>query len=184
MTDQLVEIGRRLAGLREIMQYTPADMAQKLNVSEAEYARYERGEVDFSFSFLYNAAGILNVDVFDLISGESPKLSSYSLVRAGQGYSIERRKAYGYKHLAYTFRDKKAEPFLVTVEPKPDDGEPTPHSHEGQEFNYVLSGRILVRINEQVLSLGPGDSLYYDSTALHSMQAEGETAVFLAVVIK
>ena len=183
MTEQLIEIGARLSGMREIMEFTAAQMAEKLKVSETEYISYEKGESDFSFSFLYNAANILGVDVLDLISGETPKLSAYTIVRAGEGYDITRRKAYVYKHLAYTFRQKKAEPFLVTVEPK-DEEKPALHTHDGQEFDYMLSGSMQFYLNDMITTLNTGDSIYYDSSLPHAMKANGATAQFLAVVIK
>ncbi len=75
MTEQLIEIGKRLLTLREIMEISQEDMAEKMEMDLTAYDAFEKGEKDFSFSFLYNAAGILDVDVLDLISGESPKLS-------------------------------------------------------------------------------------------------------------
>jgi len=181
--EQLLEIGARLAGLREIVGFTPAGMAGKMNISEEEYSRYERGEVDFSFSFLYNAANLLGVDVLDLMSGESPKLSGCCLVRGGKGFDIARRKAYEYKHLAYTFRDKKAEPFLVAVEPKPGET-PKLHAHEGQEFDYMLEGAMTFYLGDKRMTLNAGDSVYYDSAIPHAMGADEKTARFLAVVMK
>ena len=181
--EQLAEIGARLAGLREIIGFTPGEMAMKMKMPEAEYIKYESGEVDFSFSFLYNAANLLGVDVLDLMSGESPKLSVCCLVRKGEGYDIARRKAYEYKHLAYTFRGKKSEPFLVSVEPKPD-GEPALHSHDGQEFDYMLEGSMTFLLGDKRMALNAGDSVYYDSSVPHAMKADGQTARFLAVVMK
>ena len=185
MTEQLIEIGRRLSALRDIMELTPADMAGKLSITEAEYAAYEAGEKDFSFSFLYSAAGLLGVDVFDIMSGESPKLSRCTVVRSGGGYSIDRREAYDYKHLAFTFRNKKAEPFMVTIEPKDSETEPDKHAHEGQEFNYVVSGGIKFYLDDEVYELCEGDSVYFDSGNKHAMRAAGnKPAKFLAVVMK
>jgi quercetin dioxygenase-like cupin family protein len=184
MTEQLKEIGARLGGLRDIFDISAEKMAQNMKMSVDEYAAYESGQRDFSFSFLQNAAQIFNVDVVDIISGESPKLTKCALVRNGAGYDIERRKAYDYKHLAFTFSNKKAEPFLVTVEPK--EGEtPTLHSHEGQEFDYMLSGTMEVHFDDIVYELSEGDSVYFDSGVPHAMKAVGnQAAKFLAVVIK
>ncbi|MDL2273107.1 XRE family transcriptional regulator [Oscillospiraceae bacterium OttesenSCG-928-G22] len=184
MTEQLREIGRRLAALRDILELSAAEMANRLEMTEEEYLAYERGERDFSFSFLYNAAGVLGVDVLDLMSGESPKLSVCTVVRGGGGYEIERRKAYKYKHLAFTFRDKKAEPFLVTVEPKAEET-PVLHGHAGQEFNYMVKGSMQFMIGDMSYELAEGDSVYFDSGVPHAMRAlGGESATFLAVVMK
>jgi quercetin dioxygenase-like cupin family protein/DNA-binding XRE family transcriptional regulator len=183
MTEQLLEIGNRIKELRDILDITIEKMAKDMNVSIDEYLSYESGQKDFSFSFLQNAANIFGVDVVELISGESPKLSKCALVRKGEGYDITRRKAYDYKHLAFTFAKKKAEPFMVTVEPKENE-ELTRHSHEGQEFNYMVSGAMEFHFENIVYELNEGDSVYFDSGVPHAMKAAGGTAKFLAVVIK
>ena len=184
MTEQLSEIGGRLSALREIMDITAEEMAERMKISVGEYNLYERGERDFSFSFLYNAANILGVDVLDIISGESPKLKKCAVVRKNQGYDIMRREAYGYKHLAFTFSNKKAEPFMVTVEPKAGE-EIKLHWHEGQEFNYMVSGNMEFYLDNIVYELSEGDSVYFDSGVPHAMRALGnQPAKFIAVVIK
>jgi quercetin dioxygenase-like cupin family protein len=183
MTEQLQEIGARLGALRDIFDISVEKMAQKMKISVDEYSAYERGQRDFSFSFLQNAALIFSVDVVDIISGESPKLTKCALVRKGEGFDIERRKAYDYKHLAFTFSHKKAEPFMVTVEPKQSEA-PTLHSHDGQEFDYMLSGKMEFHFDNIVYELNEGDSVYFDSSVPHAMKAAGTQAVkFLAVVI-
>ncbi|MFZ5973884.1 MAG: helix-turn-helix domain-containing protein [Bacillota bacterium] len=185
MTEQLVEIGQRLRALREIIGLSEEQMAAQCGLDVKALQEYERGERDFSFSFLYSAANILGVDVVDLMSGDSPKLSICSMVKDGEGYEIERRKAYNYKHLAYTFRNKKAEPFMVEVEPKDIGEKPVQHAHEGQEFNYVVEGRMEFFLGDIVYILEAGDSVYFDSGVPHAMKAlGGKKTRFIAVVIK
>ncbi len=183
MNDQIKDIGIRLASLRDDCGFTTAEMAEKLGVDVITYEAYESGDKDFSFSFIYNAADILGVDVLDLISGDQPTLSMCSMVKKGKGYSVQREEEYDYKHLAYTFRNKKAEPFLVTI--TPDDEAPVLHGHEGQEFNYVISGRVRFYIGDISYELEEGDSVYFDSSVPHAEQAMGDTqAQFIAVVVK
>ena len=182
MTEQLTDIGRRLSALRNIAEMPPETFCEKTGVTTQELSDYEAGKKDFSFSFLYNAARVLGVDVIDLISGDSPRLSDWCLVRKGEGYAIDRRAAYKYSHLAFTFRDKKAEPFLVTVEPK--DETPVLHSHDGQEFNWLVEGRMRFYIAGAELDLESGDSVYFNASIPHAMKAlDGARAQFLAIVI-
>jgi transcriptional regulator with XRE-family HTH domain len=184
MTDQLREIGRRLAELMDIQGVSREELASKCGVSVEQIEAYERGESDFSFSFLHKAANVLGVDVVDLISGDSPKLSGCCLTRAGEGYAIERRSVYNYKHLAFTFRKKLAEPFMVTTEPRDDNNAPDPHSHVGQEFNFMLEGRMRLFIENISYDLEPGDSVFFDSSQAHDMRAlDGKPARFLALVM-
>ncbi|MCL2080782.1 MAG: XRE family transcriptional regulator [Oscillospiraceae bacterium] len=189
MTEQLKEIGGRLSALREIEDLTKERFAVKCGVSVELLEEYESGERDFSFSFLYNAANILGVDVVDLMSGDSPKLSACCLTRAGEGYAIDRRAAYSYRHLAFTFKKKLAEPFMVTVDPSAAaDGGVTPpelHAHGGQEFNLLVSGRMRFFLETLVYDLNEGDSIYFDASRPHAMRAlDGKPARFLAVVMQ
>ena len=184
MTEQLIDIGQRLADLRQIQGYTAEDFARRMEITTEDLAAYEKGENDFSFSFLYNSAGVLGVDIMDLMSGDSPRLSTCCLVRGGGGYAVDRNKAYSYKHLAFTFRDKAAEPFMVTVEPTPDGAAPEKHTHEGQELEYMVSGRTRFFLGETFYDLEPGDSVYFDSSVPHAISAlDGKPATFLAVVM-
>jgi transcriptional regulator with XRE-family HTH domain len=183
MTEQLVEIGRRLSALRDIMGVSREEMAEVLGISLTEYLAYEKGEAEFSFSFLYNAAKHLGVDIVDIISGGSPNLSTCSVVRKGEGYSVSRMGTYDYKHLAFTFVNKKAEPFMVTVDPKAD-GEQL-HTHSGQEFNYVVSGQLEFHHDNKVYVLNEGDSVYFDAGFSHTVKALGKKpAQFIAVVVR
>ena len=184
MTEQLMEIGERLRALRNIMDISAGTMAERMNLDIAEYMAYEQGDRDFSFSFLFNAAGILGVDIVDIISGDTPRLTTCSLIRRGEGYHIVRQQAYDYRHLAFTFAGKKAEPFMVTVEPSGDE-EVNPHSHNGQEFNYMVSGSLEFYLDNMMYVLEEGDSVYFDSGISHAMRARsGQPAQFIAVVIK
>ena len=185
MSDIIQEMAKRIRSLREMEDISQESMAARLNMPLEEYQSYEAGERDFSFSAMYNIANELGVDVVDIMTGDSPKLSSACMVRKGEGFKIDRRKAYDYRHLAFTFRNKKAEPFMVTVEPQADDTQPQLHAHEGQEFNYVVEGSLALYIGEVVYYLEAGDSLYFNSGIPHAMRAlGGKRAQFLAVVMK
>ena len=156
-----------------------------MDLDLAKYLKYERGEEDFSFSFLSNAAEVLGVDVVELITGDAPKLTICSLVRKGGGYDIQRNAAYDYKHLAFTFKNKLAEPFMVTESSFDSPVLPILHKHEGQEFNYVVSGSMEFHLGEMTYVLEEGDSVYFDSSIPHAYKALGRApAKFLAVVIK
>lgn len=182
MTEQLKEMGMRMTELREVMGYTAVEVAERLGIPESEYLEYEKGEKDFSFSTMYNVAKIFNIDVVNLLDGDAPQLTSCALVRKGQGFEISRNKCYEYRHLAYTFKNKMAEPFMVTVAPTTTEVEP--HAHEGQEFNYIVSGKLKFDFGDISYELEEGDSVYFDSSIPHAEVAVGnKPAKFLAIVI-
>ena len=161
--NQIQMIAMRIADLREILGMSQEEVARKSQVPLEDYEAYERGEKDFSFSNLFNIAETLGVDISDLLTGESPKLRGYILTR---------------------FSRKLAEPFIVTVEKDQPGVVKQAHSHEGQEFDYVLEGYLRIILGGNELLLAPGDSVYYDSSLPHVMYAPEGDCRFIAVVIK
>ncbi|MDO4563580.1 MAG: XRE family transcriptional regulator [Clostridia bacterium] len=183
MSDQIKKVAMRLADLREIEGLTTEQMSEKFNVSKETYESYESGEVDIPVSFLYAVAGTLKVELADLLSGDAPRLKIYQYVKNGKGFKVERSKQYDYLHLAYNFAHKKAEPFLVTVSAAKENEPISTNSHPGQEFDYCLSGKILININNTDITLEEGDSIFYDSSYPHGMKAlGGKDAKFLAII--
>ncbi|MDR1336925.1 MAG: cupin domain-containing protein [Tannerella sp.] len=184
MNEQIKQIAERLAGLRDVLEIGVEEMAGVCNLSADEYLRLESGTVDISVSVLHRIAQAYGIELTVLMFGDEPKMSSYFVTRKGKGVAVERTKAYKYQSLAAGFSKRRADPFLVTVHPKPD-GEPMYlNTHAGQEYNYVISGRLLFRINGKDLTLEEGDSVYFNSELPHGMRAlDGQTVTFLAVIM-
>lgn len=182
--EQIQLIAIRIRDLRDISGLSTQEMSDRTGIDLTEYEAYESGKSDFSFSHLFNIAEVLGVDISDLLTGESPRLHGYVLTRDGQGLQFNRRKQYEYQHLAYNFRDKLAEPFIVSVRQDEDGIEKQAHSHDGQEFDYMLQGTLKIVLGGNELYLKPGDSIYYDSQIPHVMYAVDGDCRFIAVVVK
>lgn len=186
METKIAEIAQRIRGMREILEISVEDMAQRTDVTVAEYQEYETGAKDYSFTFLYECAKAFGIDVVELLTGENPKLGAYSVVRSGKGLPIRRRKSFTYQHLAYRMKNKLAEPFLVTAPYLEEEQSQPIHltHHEGQEMDYVLKGSLKVQVDDHIEVLGEGDTIFYNSGHPHGMIATGGSdCVFLAVVI-
>ena len=186
MSDQLIQIADRIRDLREILEISVEEMASAAGLSTEEYIVQESGERDFSFTLLYSIANKLRVDISDLISGESPKLNIYSVTRKGGGEALNRRKEYTYEHLFHSFKARKSETFIVTVEYDPEKETPTAlYNHEGQELNYILEGTLHLFVGDHDEILHEGDAILFDATRHHAMAAmNGKRAVFLCNVAR
>ena len=182
MEEQIKQIADRIKGLRDSLDITIEEMAERCNRIPDEIRLYEAGKTDIPMSFLFEVAQQFNISTSTLISGEEPRMTSYFLTRFGKGKSVERNKAYKYQALASGFKLPKAEPFEVIVEPNEEDMHL--NSHEGEEFNYVLEGRLSFRINDKSLILNPGDCIYFDSSHPHGMKAlDNQPVKFLAIIL-
>lgn len=187
MEPNIKEVANRIKALREDLDISITEMAEATGRSIDEYSAQESGEQDLSFTFLYKCAEKLGVDVIELLTGENPHLSAYSLIRAADGLSIKRRAGFEYLHKAPHLKNKLAEPFLVTAPYLEEEQDQPIHlsKHVGQELDYIISGRMRFAYENHVEELEAGDTLMYDSGRSHGMIAiGGEPCVFLAIVMK
>ncbi len=182
----LKQIGERLKDLREIFSYSTEYTAKALDVSEQIYIESENGERDLPISFLHKAAKLFEVDITDIILGEAPTLSLYHVAHLDDGLPVEHREGFAYRNMAYLFKDRRVEPFIV-VAPYSEAAQNAPISlsvHDGQEFDLVLKGTLKMVVNEKTEILHAGESIYLNSKYPHGMIAvDGEDCEFLAVVI-
>ncbi len=184
MKEKMKEIGLRIIELRELSDISIQDMADYLEIPLENYQEYEDGKKDIPASVLFEIAQKMGVDMGLLLTGEETRMHIFSVTRKGKGVEVGRRKQYQYENLAEKFIHKKAEPFIVTVEPKGEGAKPSTNTHPGQEFNYMLEGSLKIYIHDNEIILNEGDSIFFDSSYEHAMESlENKPARFLAIVM-
>lgn len=186
MNYHVKEIAERIRALREILDISTEEMAKATEISHEDYLKYESGDVDMSIAFMYNCAKHLGVEVTDILEGNSPTLSSFTITRAGKGLKTSKSSDFEYTHLAPLFKNKKVEPFLVTAYYKEDEQNKPIHLnyHNGQEVDIIKSGYLKMQVGDHVEIACAGDVLYYDSSTPHGMIATGGAdCEFYAIVI-
>jgi quercetin dioxygenase-like cupin family protein len=184
MKEKIKEIAQRISELRELSEISKEEMAEYLNIPLNIYIEYEDASSDIPASILFEIAHKLNVDMGLLLTGEETRMNIFTVTRKNKGVNVERRKQYHYENLAEKFIHKKAEPFIVTVEPQQYISKPNTNSHPGQEFDYVVEGSLKFYIHDNEVILNKGDSIFFDSSYNHAMEAlDNKTAKFLAIVL-
>ncbi len=185
-TGKLLEVAKRIREMREIVGLSTIEMAAKTEVTVAEYEQYENGELDFPFSFIHKCSLAFGIGITDLLEGKSALLSSYTITRKGEGQQTAKENGIEIHNLAPMFRNKIAEPHWVCYEYSEELQNKPIHlaTHSGQEFDYVLSGRLKIQVGDNVEYLNAGDSIYYNSSEPHGMIAvDGANCNFVAVVL-
>jgi transcriptional regulator with XRE-family HTH domain len=180
MQDNLAQIPARIKELREILEISAMDMARETGMPLETYNKYESGELDIPISVLYKISAHLGVDATVLLTGEDPKMDTASVCRAGKGVRVERFPGYEFWSLAYNFKDRTLEPLLVYLSPSKAPAAPV--THAGQEFNYVLEGKVKVTVGQREYILEPGDSLYFDAGLPHAQSALGLPSRFITII--
>ena len=186
LDERIIEIAGRIRALREIMGISVEEMATLAEVTVDEYIACEAGEGDLTFAFIYKCAQALSIDVTELMTGNSPKLRSYTVTRNGGGRIVDHAHGMTYFSLASGFRNRISDPLYVeckydaAAESSPIDLT----THKGQECDIVIKGTLKVQIGDHVELLREGDSVYYNSETPHGMVAAGGTDChFYAIVL-
>lgn len=183
----LIPVGERIKAVREGAGLTLQALAERSGYSSALLNQIENHMVSPPLGALGKIAHALGVKIGDLW-GETAR-EPYAIVRAGDRRQVSRFASkegvsygYTYESLGFGKMDRNMEPFLITLEP-PTVREPKPSVHEGEEFLFVLSGRMEVHLGGHTDVLDPGDSILYDASLPHRVSCvdEGPTKV-LAVI--
>ena len=183
--DSLKDVAQRIKNAREVLGVTEELMAKNTDVSLSDYIAYESGEKDIDFTFIYKCAKCFNVDPTDLLKGTSPKLTSFEVTKCGGGLPIARKAGNEYKNLAPMFKNKTTEPFHVIIPYIEEGDNHEASSHKGQEFDIVIKGQLKITVGKNTKILDAGDSIYYNSTLPHKLEAYGGSDVEIyAMVMK
>lgn len=178
---ELKDLGRRLGGLRDACGFEPAEFAAMLNISTETLSAYEETGYDIPISVLMHAARLCEVDMAVLLTGSSTHLDTYQVVRAGEGRVVNRFPGYHFEDLAYNYNNKIMQPLLVTLDPSEEPAELV--THGGQEFNYVIEGKVLLVFADKEIELDVGDSVYFNPQIPHAQRCgSSQSAVFVTMI--
>ncbi len=186
VTNKLAEVSQRIVELRDIYGFTDEQMAEKAQVSLEEYHAYLDGREDMPFAFVHKCALAFDVEITDLLEGQSAKLSTYNVTRCGEGTTTANEEGILIQNIAPKFKKKLANPYWVKYEYSSElQSKPIEvTTHSGQEFDLVIKGTLKVQIGDNIEVLHEGDSIYYKSSTPHGMIAvDGEDCIFLAMVM-
>ena len=183
----LTPVGERIKQVREQAGLSLQDLAERTGYSAALLNQIENHMVSPPLGALGKIAHALGVRIGDLW-GEGAG-EPYAIVRKGERRQVSRFAskegvAYGYTYesLGFGKKDRHIEPFLITLEP-PTVPNPKPSVHEGEEFLFVLEGRMEVTLAGHTDVLEPGDSILYDASVPHRVTCHGgKPARILAVI--
>jgi quercetin dioxygenase-like cupin family protein/DNA-binding XRE family transcriptional regulator len=184
--DFQVNVGERVRAARKTRSLTLQDISQRTDLDITLLEEIEKGEVAPPLGTVIKLAKALEMRMGYFISGEDYR--PFTIVRRGDRkvisrYDSRKGKRYGYEYesLAPHKKDRHMEPFMVTLEPA--DTEEERSTHDGQEFIYVLEGKMEVRLEKQIHILEPGDAIYYDSTVPHLVKCYGDRKTKILAVL-
>jgi transcriptional regulator with XRE-family HTH domain len=183
-----LNLGQKIKTLRQRKGMSLQQMAEKTNLSEPLLSQIEGEVVAPPVATLLKISRALNVNIGYFFQEEESGKRAV-VVRKTERKQIFRRihedpskVGYYYESLAYPKADKHMEPFQVKFEVKKRE-DLLFFNHKGEEFLFVLEGELEFNYENEIFTLDPGDSLYFDSGFPHAFRALGRKSALAIDVI-
>jgi transcriptional regulator with XRE-family HTH domain len=180
-------IGAKVTTVRGSLGLTREQLAERSGCDVAVIERIEAGDIVPSLAPLIKISRALGVRLGTLLDDDTQV--GPVVTRADEAASVARLKSLetgtaagtlDFFSLAEGKNARHMDPFLIDVNPAID---AALSGHEGEEFLFVLGGDLEVAYGKDLITLHPGDSIYYDSIVPHQVRAAGDApARILAVV--
>jgi transcriptional regulator with XRE-family HTH domain len=176
--DPRVSIGARLRQLRQDSNLTLATIADRSGISASTLSKIENNKVSPTFANLLKLSEAFGVALSRMIgdadAGPPPTTARIAVTRADE-IAFTRTQTYDMGPLCTDLRNKRMSPFLDNVRSSATGGGDKLVRHMGEEFVYVLKGRLEIHTEHyEPISLSPGDSAYFDSQMAHAFRAAGD----------
>ncbi len=185
---EINNVGQKIATIRQQKNITTDELAERCGFSVSMIDQIELNEMIPSLGHLIKVARALGVRLgtfLDDMERLGPVVCRKEDIKPGTSFSTKNsqtRENLSFHAMAGDKSGRHMEPFIIDIQPSqaPYTGQ---SSHEGEEFLYVLSGKVEITYGKGVYTLNEGDSIYYDSVVEHHVHTAGEApAKILAVV--
>ena len=184
----VVDLGASLRAERLRQGLSLRETARRLGISASALSQIETGKAHPSVGKLFDIVNLLNVSVDGLLAAGAVAARDgqgfVSLQRTGDHETLELESGVRWRRLtAGSFPGVE----FLHVEYQPggsSTGDSTFMRHAGQEFGYVLSGRLTIHVGFDTHQLGPGDSISFPATTPHRLANDGtEAAVAIWCIV-
>jgi len=180
-------IGSKIKKLRKLRKLTLQDVARETGFSPALISQIENNNVSPPIATLSKLARFFDVKIGIFFEEEEAE-RKYEIVRKGERRVVSRviSKAgtghgYTYEALSFRKRNKKMEPFVLTVTERAKEEEL--YNHDGEEFLLILQGRAEVLLEDERFILEAGDAVYFDASLKRQEKCPCLRLVDLAVLL-
>ncbi len=179
--------GMKIAAIRKLKNMDTATLAERAGLSVQQVELIETGESIPSLGVIIRITRALGVRIGTLLDDavkDGPVIVRSQNRTASRSFSTsedKNREHLTFFSLAQDKAGRHMEPFIVDIEPGTE-AQYKKSSHEGEEFIYVMAGKVTVAYGTDVFELDEGDSIYLDSIVPHVVTTHMPHARILGVV--
>jgi transcriptional regulator with XRE-family HTH domain len=176
-------IGLRIRALRQKNGMGLVDLGLHVGLSASFLSQLETGRVVPTLRNLARIAMVFSKDL-SYFFDPGPR-TLFKVHRKAERVRLPQSGVddpmYFFESLGYLVPDRKLDPYLAEFQPLAGRAS-RPHQHVGCEFLYVLKGALSIQHAENCYELAMGDSVYFDSSTIHSYSCLGEEPALVLIV--
>lgn len=179
-------IGSKLKKLRLARKMTLQSVANEIGFSTALLSQIENDNVSPPIATLSKLAKYFSVKMSSFFA-EDGQNARYDVIRRDNRKSVPQvitpegsNHGYSYESFSFKMQEKKMTSFLITLSGKVSDN--NTYSHEGEAFIYVVNGACEILLDNEVILLEEGDSLYFDTMLEHRYRSKDDYGGTILIV--
>ena len=181
-------VGSKIKSIRESKNISIEELAERTGLSVEQIHSIENDEHLPSLGPLIKIARTLGVrlgtflDDNDNLGPVICRAEEHNSSISFSNDTADARKHMEYHSLARQKTGRHMEPFLIDIQPS-EEKDFKLSAHEGEEFIFVMKGKVEISYGKENYLLKEGDSIFYDSIVKHHVHgAAGQAAQILAVI--
>ena len=162
------QIGRKIRNLRQKNGLTQQELADRTELTKGFISQLERGQVSPSVVTLFDLIECLGTTPGDFFT---EKEDTKVVFRDEDYFEKIDEQGNSTQWIVPTAQGNETEPLLVVIGPHSSLEEDSPHL--GEEFGYVISGKVMLHLGDKTYEAKAGDSFYYEATRIHRLENTG-----------
>jgi transcriptional regulator with XRE-family HTH domain len=157
----MVNIGLKIKQLRVLCQLTQEELADRCELTKGYISQLENDLTSPSISTLNDILEALGTNLNDFFKEEEKE----KIVFTKDDYFVKEMDDQKITWLVPNSQKNEMEPIMLELGPKATTSVDMPH--EGQEFGYVLKGKVLVVVGNSQVKCNSGETFYFTTDKNH-----------------
>lgn len=172
-----MNIGEKLLNLRKKNHLTQEELANRCELTKGYISQIERNLTSPSISTLQDMLECLGTSLNNFFKNDDNEQIVF--YRDDMFEQSDEEKKINITWLITNAQKNNMEPILIDLDIDGQYGDDNPH--EGEEFGYVIKGKVEIKFGHRFIKAKKGDAFYYKSKELHGIYniAKSKSSILL-----
>ena len=164
-----MQLGRKIRDLRQQYNLTQGELADRCELTKGYISQLENDLTSPSIATLTDILNALGSNLSDFFREDTEE----KIVFSQEEYIEKQSDGMVWNWVIPNAQKNMMEPVLVELEAEA--SAPVDFPHDGEEFGYVLEGKVRLTLGKKAYVCKRGETFYYRANTTHSISNAGKT---------